>query len=92
MPFRFAAVLFAAFLLRAETAPVVPDIGAIWATDWSAKRLDHILTLYASDALFFTTEGGRFTGAPAIRDLFQKVLATNDPTIHMHRLNTERSG
>ena len=92
MLLRLAAILFAAILLRAQTAPVVPDIGALWGTDWSAKRLDRVLTLYAPDAVFFTTEGGRFLGAPAIRELFQKVLATNDPTIHMHRLNTERSG
>jgi ketosteroid isomerase-like protein len=54
--------------------------------------LDHVLTLNTSDAVFFTTEGGRFASASAIRDFFQKTLATNDPTIHMHRVATEQSG
>ena len=71
---------------------MVPDIGAIWAPDWSAKRLDQIMTLYAPDAIFFTTEGGRFAGAPAVRNFFQNSLATNDATIHMHRVATEQSG
>jgi ketosteroid isomerase-like protein len=92
MPFRLAALLLAVLSLCAETAATTPDIGAVWGSDWSAKRLDHVMTLYASNAVFFTTEGGRFAGAPAIRDLFQKTLATNDPTIHMHRVATEQSG
>ena len=92
MYFRFACLLLALFSLRAETVPKAPDIGALWAADWSAKRLDHVLTLYAPDAIFFTTDGDRFAGAAAIRDFFQKTLATNDPTIHMHRVATEQSG
>jgi uncharacterized protein (TIGR02246 family) len=90
MPLRFAASFLVGFVLCAETAQ--PDIGSLWATDWSAKKLDQILTLYTPDAVFFATDGGRFAGTAAIRELFQKTLATNDPTIHMHRLNTERSG
>jgi ketosteroid isomerase-like protein len=86
------AILLASIALCAQTASVVPDVGAEWASDWSAKRLDHVMTLYAPDAIFFSTDGARFAGAPAIRDFFQKTLATNDPTIHMHRGATGQSG
>ncbi len=92
MPFRFPALFLAGFSLFAQTVPVAPGMGALWAADWSAKKLDHVMSLYASDAVFFPTAGGRFAGAPAIRDFFQKTLATNDPTIHMHRVAFEQSG
>jgi uncharacterized protein (TIGR02246 family) len=91
MPCRFAS-LFIASVLWAETVPLAPDVGAAWAADWSAKRLDHVMTLYTSDAIFFTTEGGRFAGVATIREFFQKTLATNDPTIHVHRVASEQSG
>jgi hypothetical protein len=58
----------------------------------SAKKLDHIMTLYAADAIFFTIDGARFAEAPVIRDFFQKTLASNDPNIHMHRVASERLG
>jgi uncharacterized protein (TIGR02246 family) len=92
MLLRLTALLLAVVSLCAETASPVPDIGAMWATDWSAKRLDHVMTLYAPDSVFLTTDGGRFSGASAIRDLFQKTLATNDAIIQMHRMATEQSG
>jgi ketosteroid isomerase-like protein len=89
---RCVSLLLASIALCAQTTSVAPDVGAEWASDWSAKRLDHVMTLYASDAIFFSTDGARFAGAPAIRDFFQKTLATNDATIHMHRGATEQSG
>ena len=92
MLLRFTALLLAGLSLCAQTSPVVPDTGAIWAADWSAKKLNHILTLYASDAIFFVTDGARFAGIPAIRDFFQKTLATNDAALHMHRAWTGQSG
>jgi uncharacterized protein (TIGR02246 family) len=92
MLFRFSCAFLMSLLLFAETAPAAPDIGALWGSDWSAKKLDHVLNLYAPDAIFFTTDGGRFAGLPAIRDLFQKTLATNDPSIQMRRVATEQSG
>jgi ketosteroid isomerase-like protein len=92
MRLRLLAVLVTGFSLCAETGPPVPDIGAIWATHWSAKKLDQVMALYTQDAIFFATDGARFAGAPAIRDFFQKTLATNDPTIHTHRVATEQSG
>jgi uncharacterized protein (TIGR02246 family) len=73
-------------------APEMPDLATEWAADWSAKRLEHILTLYTPDAVFHTTEAGSFTGTVAIRELFQKALAANDPTIRMKRVKAEHSG
>ena len=92
MTLRLLAILVAGLSLCAETSEKVPDIGAIWATDWSAKKLDQVMSLYSPDAVFFATDGGRFAGASTIRDFFQKTLATNDPTIHMRRVATEQSG
>jgi ketosteroid isomerase-like protein len=66
--------------------------GPSGGADWSAKRLGHVLTLYARDAIFFTNDGERYAGTPAIREFFQKTLATNDPTIHMHRVFSEQAG
>jgi ketosteroid isomerase-like protein len=68
-----------------------PDIGAVWASDWSARRLDHIMTLYTSDAVFFTLDD-RFAGTASIRDMFRKTLETNTATIHLHRVIAEQSG
>jgi uncharacterized protein (TIGR02246 family) len=92
MTLRVLAVLVAGLSLCAQTGSTVPDIGALWATDWSAKKLDQLMSLYSPDAVFFATDGGRFAGVSTIRDFFQKTLATNDPTIHMRRVATEQSG
>jgi len=89
---RFTILLLAGYVLRAEPAAEVPDIGATWSVEWSAKHLDQVLALYAPDAIFFSTDGGHFAGLPAIRDFFKKTLATNDPTIHMHRMANQQAG
>jgi ketosteroid isomerase-like protein len=92
MPRRFAIFLLIACAMGATDAPVAPDVGAKWAENWSAKRLDDVMSLYAPDAIFFATDGGRFAGTVALREFFRKTLASNDPTIHMHRVTTELSG
>jgi uncharacterized protein (TIGR02246 family) len=92
MTLRLLAVLLAGLSLCAQTSTKVPDIGALWATDWSAKKLGQVMSLYVPDAVFFATDGARFAGVSTIRDFFQKTLATNDPTIHTRRVATEQSG
>jgi uncharacterized protein (TIGR02246 family) len=92
MTLRLLAVFVASLSLGAETSEKVPDIGALWATDWSAKKLNQVMSLYTSDAVFFATDGGRFAGVSNIRDFFKKTLATNAPTIHTRRVATEQSG
>ena len=59
-----------------------------WAEAWNAKQLDATLSLYAPDAAFLTAEGGRYTGLPAIRKLFQQGLDSADPSITLHSLTT----
>jgi ketosteroid isomerase-like protein len=92
MAFRSAVLLFLGCLLRAQAPVPTPDVGAAWAVEWSAKRLDRVMTMYTPDAIFFATDGSRFAGAGVLREFFQKTLATNDPTIHMHRQAFNQSG
>ena len=79
-------------MLRAEPGTGAPDLGMTWASEWNAKHLDQVLELYAPGAIFFATDGGHSVGLPAIREFFKKTLASNDPTIHMHRTANEQSG
>jgi ketosteroid isomerase-like protein len=71
--------------------PPVPPDDPTTLTHWSAKQLDATLNLYAPDAVFLTAEGGRVTGTPAIRKLFQQGLASADPTITFHTINSSTS-
>lgn len=85
-------ILFLSLLsVSVNALPTVPDVGATWAADWSAKRLDHLLSLYAPDAIFFTSRGDRIVGQPAIRKFFQNAMAEGSSTIHLQRGVTERS-
>jgi hypothetical protein len=43
------------------------------------------MKLYIPDAVFHTTEGGRFSGASGTGSLFEKALAANGPDIRMTR-------
>jgi uncharacterized protein (TIGR02246 family) len=63
-----------------------------WARLWSAKQLDPIVALYAADAVFLPSTGGRITGQAAIRDLFARALAVNSPSITVVSLTIEQSG
>jgi uncharacterized protein (TIGR02246 family) len=63
-----------------------------WAIDWNDKRLDHVMTLYAEDAVFMRPNDLRTTGWPAIRSLFADTIATNTPHIIFHPITIERSG
>jgi uncharacterized protein (TIGR02246 family) len=67
-------------------------VSETWAVDWNDKRLDHIMTLYADDAVFLRPAAERTTGWTAIRSLFAKALETNTPHIVFHRITMERSG
>jgi ketosteroid isomerase-like protein len=70
----------------------VSSISREWATAWNAKQLDRTLGLYTSDAAFFTAEGQRYSGLPAIRKLFQQGLDSADPNITFHNLSSSVSG
>jgi uncharacterized protein (TIGR02246 family) len=97
-----AALLFiAAADARAQTAPRaaargqttgVAQISERWAKEWGAKNLAAVIALYADDAVFLPSTGSRVTGRAAIRDLFEKALATNTSNLHVRSKVTEQSG
>ena len=70
----------------------VVAVGQAWAAAWSAKQLDAAIDLYAADAAFFPSIGGRIAGREAIHDLFARALASNSPTIHMRSTRVAISG
>ncbi len=87
-------VVPAAFLSFSSIRRLPIDVTAItqqWARAWNAKQLDATLDLYAPDASFLTAEGGRYTGLPAIRKLFQQGLDSADPSITLHTLSSSVS-
>jgi len=63
-----------------------------WAKEWSAKNLEAVVALYTDDAVFLPSIGTRVTGRQAIRDLFQKALASQTSDLHVHSRVTEQSG
>jgi uncharacterized protein (TIGR02246 family) len=70
----------------------VRKVSEEWARQWSAKELDPVVSLYAADAVFLPSSGGRITGQAAIRDLFRQALAVNTPRITVISVSTGRSG
>jgi ketosteroid isomerase-like protein len=50
------------------------------------------LKFYAPDAAFLQPNGERITGAAALRNLFQNIMATFDSNLTLHSLSLETSG
>jgi ketosteroid isomerase-like protein len=67
-------------------------VRAAWAAAWTAKNADAVTALYASDAMFFTTQRGSVSGRVALRKLFGQALAAAAPRIELHANMTEASG
>jgi ketosteroid isomerase-like protein len=90
LPSAFLVIAAALLSLSAAGTPSseATAIAQQWARAWNAKQLDATLDLYAPDADFFTAEGGRYTGHPAIRKLFQQGLDSADPNITFHTLSS----
>jgi uncharacterized protein (TIGR02246 family) len=63
-----------------------------WAAAWSAKRLDAVVGLYATDAVFLPSNGDPASGTEAIRELMQKGLAAATPSIRVRSTHAGRSG
>ena len=63
-----------------------------WAKDLHDKRLDHIVSLYAPDAVFLPPNGERIVGRPAIRDLTKKAMDAFTSDITFQSVNSEFSG
>lgn len=72
-----------------EGPDAVREVSQLWARSWSAKDLEGTLALYADDAVFLPSIGGRVVGRAAIRTLFAQALAVTMPTL---RLTSKESG
>jgi ketosteroid isomerase-like protein len=57
-------------------ADEVARLRSEWAKDLLAKKLDQIVALYATDAVFLKPSGERVTGRAAIRDLCKNIMDT----------------
>lgn len=85
----------AVFLFVASAAnAAVPgaSLSYDWAAQWSAKRLDTVLALYAPAPVFLPTSHSRWTGLAAIRENFGALLAQFNPDIRLHSIKSESSG
>ena len=76
----------------AVAAPAPPALSAQWAADWSAKKLDAVMAGYAPQPIFLPTIGPRWVGAADIRKNCAGLLATYNPHIAVHSLQTAESG
>jgi uncharacterized protein (TIGR02246 family) len=74
------------------SAAGVQSLSAEWASDWSGKKLDKVLALYAADAVFLPAVGPRWEGAPTIRKNFSDLLANYNPRIKIESRGSETSG
>jgi ketosteroid isomerase-like protein len=84
---------FGWMLLSASSQAWAADpLSQTWATDWSAKRLDAVVALYAPQPVFLPTIGPRWVGLAVIRKNFAGLLKMYDPHVVLHSIETGRSG
>lgn len=96
----FASVAIAApgFSSPAAAATKTSTLGTFaklreeWVRDLRAKQLEPILKLYASNAVFLQPTGERIVGVPAIRTLFQTIMATFNSELTLDSQYLETSG
>ena len=86
------AVFAWAWLLAGSPAHAAGSLSEKWAADWSAKKLDAVIALYAPEPVFLPTIGPRWVGLAAIRKNFTGLLENYDPHVVLHSLETARSG
>jgi ketosteroid isomerase-like protein len=75
-----------------EVRQELAKVRAQWVGDMAAKKVDHLLTLYATDAMFVTPKGERFAGAGAIHGLIIQVTRAFDSQIHLRAHTFASSG
>jgi ketosteroid isomerase-like protein len=96
--FVLAAILATIFLSNAQPVPQAKTLATLagmreaWVRDLHDKQLEPILKFYAPDAAFLQPNGERITGAAALRNLFQNIMATFDSNLTLHSLSLETSG
>ena len=81
-------------LLSSASSPVraADSLSNEWAANWSAKKLDAVIALYAPEPVFLPTIGPRWVGLAVIRKNFAGLLETYDPHVVLHSLESARSG
>ena len=86
-------------LLAAQNEPGQSEIESeiakereLWVTEWNAKRVNELMTLYAPDAMFLTASGDRAIGLAAIRNMFESMRNSNMSNLRLHSLAVEQSG
>jgi len=87
-----AAIVAAVVTMGAAGAETPASLSAAWAADWSGKKLDHMMGLYAADPVFLPTSGERWEGARIIRKNFASGLAQFTADLHLHSVRSESSG
>jgi ketosteroid isomerase-like protein len=93
-----AAILTPIFPSNARSVPQgnalarLAKIREAWVQDLHDKKLEPILKFYAPDAAFLQPTGERITGATALRNLFQNIMATFDSSLTLRSLKLETSG
>jgi len=96
--FVLAGILAPIFLSNAQPVPQAKTLATLagmreaWVRDLHDKQLESILKFYAPDAAFLQPNGERITGAAALRNLFQNIMATFDSNLTLHSLSLETSG
>jgi uncharacterized protein (TIGR02246 family) len=85
----FAALVFTAAAASASPYSALSDE---WAADWSAKKLDAVMALYAPDAEFMPGFTESWVGTATIRKNFAGMLAQYTTDLHLHSMRCAASG
>src|ERR1700722_13290375 len=87
-----ASLWTSAFAQPAESFSSPESLSMEWAADWSAKKLEAVMTLYAPEPVFLPTVGPRWEGTGVIRKNFASLLAKYNPHVVLHSIKTGSSG
>lgn len=77
---------------NSKTLEMLANIRDSWTQDFTRKKLEPLLKLYAKDAVFLQPTGERISGTVALRHLFQTIMATFNSDITLHSQIVETSG
>jgi ketosteroid isomerase-like protein len=85
--------VFTWILLSASSLAEAADpLSEEWTADWSAKKLDAVIALYAPEPVFLPTIGPRWVELAAIRKNFAGLLENYHPHVVVHSLEIGSSG
>jgi uncharacterized protein (TIGR02246 family) len=92
---RAMTLMFCAAIISTSAFAGNADVAAqssLWAADWSHRKLDDILQLYAPDPTFLPTSGERWAGAAVIRKNFAAALQQFSADLRLHSVRSDASG